>query len=88
MSRPYPCVYCTEDGFCKKYSDEEVTSWCIQGPCKDEKPSNADRIRSMTDKELAEWIVHKTEGNGFDGYKEVVNAWLNWLKEEVANEAD
>ena len=54
MSRLYPCVYCTEDGYCKKYSDEEVTSWCVQSPCKDEKPSNADRIRAMTDEELAE----------------------------------
>ena len=54
MSKLYPCVYCTEDGYCKKYSDDEVTSWCVQSPCKDETPSNADRIRSMTDEELAE----------------------------------
>lgn len=43
----------------------------------------ADKIRQMTDEELAIWIVHKTEGNGFDGYEEVVNAWLEWLKEDV-----
>lgn len=63
MSRLYPCVYCTEDGYCKKYSDEEVTSWCVQSPCKDEKPSNADRIRAMTDEELADEIL----------------SWFNWL---------
>jgi hypothetical protein len=63
MSRLYPCVYCTEDGYCKKYSDEEVTTWCVQSPCKDEKPSNADRIRSMTDEELADEIL----------------SWFNWL---------
>ena len=56
MSKLYPCVYCTEDGYCKKYSDEEVTSWCVQGPCKDEKPSNADNIRAKSDDELAEWL--------------------------------
>ena len=48
--------------------------------------TNADRIRAMSDEELAEWIVHKTEGNGFDGYEKVVNAWLNWLKQGVDND--
>lgn len=57
MSRLYPCVNCTEDGYCKKFSDEEVTSWCVQSPCKYEKPSNADRIRAMSDEELAKTIV-------------------------------
>ena len=32
--------------------------------------TNADRISSMTDEELAIWIVHKTW----------VNAWLKWRK--------
>ena len=50
--------------------------------------TNADRIRAMTDKDLAEWIVHKTEGNGFDRYGEVVNAWLNWLKQEVEDDSN
>lgn len=50
--------------------------------------TNADKIRQMTDEELAIWIVHKTEGNGFDGYEEVVNAWLEWLKEEVKENAN
>lgn len=45
--------------------------------------TNADKIRHMTDEEMAIWIVHKTDGNGFEGYKEMVNAWLQWLKEEV-----
>lgn len=48
--------------------------------------TNADRIRAMTDEELAEWLVHKTEGDGFDGYEEMVNAWLDWLKEEIDDE--
>ena len=82
MSRPYPCVYCTEDGYCKKYSDEQVTSWCVQGPCKDEKPSNADRIRGMDDEELADWVWGaETAGRAYGprGKK----AWLDWLKQEV-----
>lgn len=84
MSRLYPCVYCTEDGYCKKCSDEEVTSWCVQSPCKDEKPSNADRIRAMTDEELADEIL---------GWFNWLNAveWddkriIGWLKQEVMND--
>ena len=89
MSRLYPCVYCTEDGYCKKYSDDEVTSWCVQGPCKDVKPSNADRIRAMTDMELAKELsrIHGTcdwcpmhddcDGENCDGQL------LDWLRTEV-----
>ena len=73
MSKIYPCVYCTEDGYCKKYSDDEVTYWCVQSPCKDEKPSNADR------EELADWLV--MNGNGED-YK----SWLDWLRQEASHD--
>ena len=45
--------------------------------------TNADKIRAMTDEDLAEWIVKKTDGYGFDGYDEHVKAWLDWLKQEV-----
>ena len=83
MSRLYPCVYCTEDGYCKKYSDEEVTSWCVQSPCKDEKPSNADRIRAMTDEELAEFLsCIDTSWKPVYSRKDR-NEWLDWLEQEV-----
>ena len=93
MSRPYPCVYCTEDGYCKKFSDEEVVSWCVLGPCKDEKPSNADRIRAMTDEELAEYHSNKC-GCPHDpivfGCRMAtigcIGCWLDWLKEEADDE--
>ena len=52
-----PCVY-WNDGKCKKFSDDIVTSWCVEGPCTSETPSNADRIRSMSDEELAEFLTH------------------------------
>ena len=55
MSKDYPCVY-WNDGKCKKFSDDSVTSWCVWSPCYSQTPSNADRIRSMTDEELALWI--------------------------------
>lgn len=39
-------------------------------------PSNADRIRSMTDEELAEWLEDRfpLPSNGL---------WIDWLREEV-----
>lgn len=50
------CVYRTEDGVCEKHSTEEFISYCVDGPCPDDVWSNAERIRAMSDKELAEWI--------------------------------
>ena len=55
MSIDYPCVH-WDKGKCKKFSDDNVTSWCVEGPCGDEMPSNADKIRAMSDEELAEEI--------------------------------
>ena len=83
MSRLYPCVYCTEDGYCEKYSDEEVTSWCVQSPCKDEKPSNADRIRAMTDEELAEFLSCIDTSWKPAYSRKDRDEWLDWLQQEV-----
>ena len=55
MSIDYPCVH-WDKGKCKKFSDDDITSWCVWNPCASQTPSNADRIRSMTDEELALWI--------------------------------
>ena len=56
MSKDYPCIY-WNDGKCKKFSDDKVTSWCVWSPCASQTPSNADRIRSMSDEELAEFLT-------------------------------
>ncbi len=86
MSKIYPCIYCTEDGYCKKFSDEEAISWCVQGPCQYEKPSNADRIRAMSDEELAEQLyllrLDALRLEGYDGFIETKDEILDWLKEE------
>ena len=60
MSIEYPCVYWS-DGMCKKFSDNKVTSWCVEGPCGDQMPSNADKIRAMTDEELKEFICSNSQ---------------------------
>jgi len=41
--------------------------------------SRADRIRAMSDEELAEWLSCNCTG---DGYGNSAEDWLNWLKEE------
>ena len=52
----------------------------------DAKPTNADRIRSMTDEELAEMLNH-VQGDGFlvgIGRRKMsaYGNWLEWLKRE------
>ena len=52
-----------------------------------EKPSNADRIRTMTDEELARYLdgVKRSTYNctmPCNG-ETCVKCWLDWLKEEV-----
>lgn len=94
MSRRYPCIYCTEDLHCTKYSDDDCESWCVLGPCTAETPSNGDKIRQMTDEELADFIARQrfsavnpiADKLGIDvttafiiGRKNV----LDWLKREV-----
>ena len=56
MSMEYPCIYFEKDGKCRKFSDNTAISYCVMGPCPEQKLSNADRIRAMSDEELAEFI--------------------------------
>lgn len=50
-------------------------------------PSNADRIRSMTDEELAEWIAHPKisycQYDICDGETDCAECALEWLKQEI-----
>ena len=80
MSKDYPCIY-WNDGKCKKFSDDSVTSWCVWNPCNSQTPSNADRIRSMTDEELAECLYEI----GYNGWSapEGTLEWLQQPAEEV-----
>ena len=48
--------------------------------------TNADRIRSMTDEELANWITLVMWGEESSVsflYAETPEEWLDWLKQEV-----
>ena len=56
MSREYPCIYFEKDGVCRKLTDDIVIGYCVMGPCPDQKVSNADKIRAMSDEELAKYL--------------------------------
>lgn len=97
MSRRYPCIYCTEDLHCTKYSDDDCESWRVLGPCTAETPSNGDKIRRMTDEELAEWIETIADcrmckideghcsGGGLNSRASCMIKWLDWLQQEASD---
>ena len=69
------CKYCRANCTGAK-QDREITFCLGYDPPK----TNADRIRSMTDEELAKFISGKARGFGeeYEGYMSA----LDWLKEE------
>lgn len=62
MSKEYPCVYFEEDDVCRKFSDDTNLSYCVMGPCPEQTLSNADRIRAMSNEELADFLNRCTAG--------------------------
>ena len=58
MSLEYSCVY-HDKGLCSKFSEPGYVSYCVFGPCSHQIPSNADRIRAMSDEELANYLSVK-----------------------------
>ena len=85
--------YC--DTCCHKYSDICGTCETLDGvPIKYSKKTNADRIRAMTDEELAKLLSDPCPGDLepadscfysiADGDDTVcVDCWLEWLKQEA-----
>lgn len=56
-----------------------VEEWKRKNPPIQRKPlTNADRIRAMTDEELAEFLNEVRPAEGF-----LTKTWLEWLKKEV-----
>ena len=47
--------------------------------------TNADKIRSMSDKKLAEWLTSITDDAQSDSIRRCDYQWDEWLKEEVCN---
>jgi len=66
---------------------------CLQGDRFEPKPpTNADRIRVMTDEELAEQLyllrLDALRLEGYEGFIETKDEVLDWLKEEVDDGMD
>ena len=77
MSLECACVH-YNNGRCKKFSDDKYTSWCnAEGLCEHREPSNADRIREMSDEELAK----EMRSHAFALAACSERAWLEWLKQ-------
>lgn len=81
----YPCVY-NEERTCRLHSTVYEHSWCVEGPCEDQTLSNGDRIRAMSDEELAKVISDggcppKISDIVCDTIDDCDTCWRNWLKQ-------
>lgn len=90
MSMEYPCIYFEKDGKCRKLSSDIDFQYCVMGPCPEQKLSNADRIRDMSDEELAEFLAEEQyrianvvfQAAGYGLEKQAIYARrLDWLKQ-------
>lgn len=68
-----------ENGMCTL--NEEDYSYHSNG--REKRKTNADRIRAMSDTELALWLAAMLGVNPFDGTGNDYNKWLEWLKQEA-----
>ena len=73
------CVHKTEEGLCRKYSVGGDTSYCVEGPCPDEVPSNSDRIRAMSDEQMAKDLINMIMELCEDG-EPCYDFALDWFK--------
>ena len=80
------CVYRTRSDLCMKFTTDQSISFCVGKKCPDRKQSNADRIREMTDEELAKKI------SGIEQFALTTDGawppekWLDWLKKEASDD--
>ena len=73
------CADCvTRNCMFRNRSADDVCRWFTP-----KKPTtNADRIRAMSDRELAAYLS-KVQGDIFRGEMRLTHQWLDWLKEEA-----
>ena len=86
------CVDCQNQGMCLDHKEQSSLIGCTSGIPQRKKQTNADRIRSFSDEELAEFIeqvsTDSMETISF-GTKEYEEIWehketaLQWLQSEV-----
>lgn len=90
---PYTCSYRTNSGFCGHTGGWERCQYrqlrqpnTVVGYVPSLIKTNSDRIRAMTDEELAEWIADDLIEPGYNTREQTVKIWLDWLKQEVSDE--
>lgn len=87
------CIHKTKDGIYQLFSSDDVIPYCVEGPCDYEANTNADKIRSMSDEELAKFLAEESgymcklcplEGPYCEGLmcKEMTLIWLKQPMEE------
>lgn len=80
------CTTCQHErnsiGFCDKCCYSRLCEEKGLAPTMYEKrPSNADRIRAMSDEELADYLTWHS-----DNYSRYGMCWLDWLKQEATDD--
>ena len=85
------CKHKRKDGVCLQDLEYVYKGFCVDGPCSCFEPqTNADRIRSMTDEELADWIAYwetrcykRVEPLAYCDTENFAKQILDWLKSPV-----
>ena len=82
------CIYRNEFDVCMKYTTDKATSFCVGRNCLDRKESNSDRLRRMTDEELAVFLGNTKAFccRDRDPSEEFIAEFKTWLKQEAKNE--
>ena len=88
------CSKCNHRAYCAMSDEANNDNATIKG-CylysERKTKTNADRIRTMTDEELAEWIAYRQgcyerQGKRCSKYGTCRDCWFDWLKEEASDD--
>lgn len=82
---PSGATFC---GYSKKRIRDDGRDSCLAWKDEDEPRTNADRIRSMTDEELADYFSELScwphaKREDCRGMANCMDCWLDWLKQEI-----
>ena len=85
------CAECSDRWKCGAGYDLRKKRRGCEKAKKPAKRSNADRIRYMTDEELAEWIAYRQgcferQDKRCSKYGTCRDCWLEWLREEATDD--
>ena len=81
------CVDCQNQGMCLDHKEQPSLIGCTSGIPQRKKQTNADRIRSFSDEELAEFICKVKSDYQWADHEfpseEECGEWVEWLQSEV-----